>query len=157
MTDNCFAVRATGGVGLYSGGTIKLDTSADVELSASAVSIETGTNYLSLADCWGIDFGDWGIMRADENIDFFAGTNNMRLRGQDGALSVAILEVRGGSDVAEPFAMSTGELAKGSVVVIDEEHPGQLKESMSAYDTRVAGTIRKPVTIKAAWQPITLQ
>src|SRR5205085_9344458 len=30
---------------------------------------------------------------------------------------------------------------KGSVVVIDDEHPGRLKRSRSAYDTRVAGII----------------
>jgi len=33
------------------------------------------------------------------------------------------------------------EMEKGSVVVIDSEHPGQLKLSTRAYDTRVAGIV----------------
>jgi hypothetical protein len=33
------------------------------------------------------------------------------------------------------------QIAKGSVVVIDDAHPGQLKLSTLAYDTRVAGII----------------
>lgn len=37
--------------------------------------------------------------------------------------------------------MDTKDLEKGSVVVIDDEHPGRLKRSKSAYDTRVAGII----------------
>ena len=56
-------------------------------------------------------------------------------------LSVASITVRNGADVAEPFPMSATNLAPGSVVIIDEDHPGQLKLSESAYDTRVAGII----------------
>ena len=56
-------------------------------------------------------------------------------------LSARSVTVRGGADVAEPFLMDEPELAKGSVVVIDEEHPGRLKCSTSAYDTRVAGIV----------------
>ena len=37
--------------------------------------------------------------------------------------------------------MKEEELEKGSVVVIDDEHPGRLKRSTGAYDTRVAGII----------------
>ena len=33
------------------------------------------------------------------------------------------------------------EIAKGSVVVIDDAHPGKLKLSAEAYDTRVAGIV----------------
>lgn len=56
-------------------------------------------------------------------------------------VSVAVLEIRGGSDVAEPFPLAEPEIPKGSVVVIDEEHPGQLKLSTQPYDTRVAGIV----------------
>ncbi|HZJ17164.1 MAG TPA: hypothetical protein VFD27_19075 [Chthoniobacteraceae bacterium] len=58
-----------------------------------------------------------------------------------GTMSCKVLTIRGGADLAEPFQMKEDELDKGSVVVIDEEHPGRLKRSMSAYDTRVAGII----------------
>jgi hypothetical protein len=54
---------------------------------------------------------------------------------------VTTLQITGGADLAEPFAMKEEELPKGSVVVIDDEHPGQLKQSAGAYDTRVAGII----------------
>ncbi len=55
--------------------------------------------------------------------------------------SVRQLTIYGGADLAEPFHMKEGELEKGSVVVIDEEHPGKLKRSTGAYDTRVAGIV----------------
>jgi hypothetical protein len=58
-----------------------------------------------------------------------------------GNLSVGSLTIRGGADLAEPFELSAQSVAKGSVVVIDDEHPGRLKLSDRAYDTRVAGII----------------
>ncbi len=58
-----------------------------------------------------------------------------------GTLSVPVLTITGGSDVAEPFAMSSAAIPKGSVVIIDEEHPGHLKIGDQPYDTRVAGIV----------------
>jgi len=58
-----------------------------------------------------------------------------------GNLSVKSLTIRGGADLAEPFDLSGDEIAKGSVVIIDEENPGKLKLSSQAYDTRVAGIV----------------
>lgn len=55
--------------------------------------------------------------------------------------SVRTLEIRGGADLAEPFLMKEQEIEKGSVVVIDDEHPGQLTLSTRAYDRRVAGIV----------------
>jgi hypothetical protein len=51
------------------------------------------------------------------------------------------LTILGGCDLAEPFPMKEESIEKGAVVVIDEEHPGRLKLSTSAYDTRVAGIV----------------
>jgi hypothetical protein len=58
-------------------------------------------------------------------------------------LSTATLTIRGGSDLAEPFRISSGNdnVPQGSVMVIDEENAGQLKVCTQAYDTRVAGVI----------------
>ncbi len=58
-------------------------------------------------------------------------------------LSTASLTIRGGSDLAEPFKITSDndEIPQGSVVVIDEENPGRLKVSSQAYDTRVAGVL----------------
>jgi len=58
----------------------------------------------------------------------------------DGFVSCTVLQVKG-ADLAEPFQVSTKDIPKGSVVVIDEENPGQLKLSRQAYDTRVAGIL----------------
>ncbi len=52
-----------------------------------------------------------------------------------------MLTITGGVDLAEPFQMKEEELEKGSVVVIDNEHPGRLKRSTNSYDRRVAGII----------------
>jgi len=54
---------------------------------------------------------------------------------------VATLTIHGGADLAEPFPVSDRELEKGSVMVIDEDHPGRLKRCEAAYDTRVAGVL----------------
>lgn len=51
------------------------------------------------------------------------------------------LTITGGADLAEPFKMSSAEIPKGAVVIIDEHNPGQLKMSTEAYDTRVAGVV----------------
>jgi hypothetical protein len=58
-----------------------------------------------------------------------------------GTTRTCVLTITGGCDLAEPFLMKEGEIAKGSVVVIDDAHPGQLKLSTEAYDTRVAGIV----------------
>jgi hypothetical protein len=55
--------------------------------------------------------------------------------------SVRTLTIRGGADLAEPFQMSDTSIPKGSLVIIDEEHPGQLKLADEAYDRRVAGIV----------------
>lgn len=46
-----------------------------------------------------------------------------------------------GADLVEPFPIREEGIEKGSVVVIDEEHPGRLRRSTSAYDSRVAGIV----------------
>ncbi len=53
------------------------------------------------------------------------------------------ITIEGGADLAEPFPITdgAGEIASGAVMVIDELHPGHLKPSSRAYDTRVAGVI----------------
>jgi hypothetical protein len=55
------------------------------------------------------------------------------------------ITIEGGADLAEPFPISKSQAAQtipaGSVVVIDGQHPGQLKVSDQPYDTRVAGVV----------------
>jgi len=61
--------------------------------------------------------------------------------GANGEVSVNVLTITGGADLAEPFRLLGDSIPKGAVVVIDEDHPGALKLSTSAYDTRVAGIV----------------
>jgi hypothetical protein len=53
------------------------------------------------------------------------------------------ITLEGGADLAEPFKITPKNdvVPEGAVVVIDDEHPGQLKMSDQAYDTRVAGVV----------------
>jgi hypothetical protein len=59
-----------------------------------------------------------------------------------GRTKTQVLEITGGSDLAEPFEISESQpIPKGALVIIDEENPGQLKLSHQAYDKRVAGVV----------------
>ena len=53
------------------------------------------------------------------------------------------ITINGGSDLAEPFKISTcqEEVPQGAVVVIDKKSPGQLKMSDQPYDRHVAGVV----------------
>jgi hypothetical protein len=57
-----------------------------------------------------------------------------------GRTRTSVLEITGGSDLAEPFPI-TASLPAGSVVVIDEKNPGHLMQSIGPYDKRVAGIV----------------
>ncbi len=73
-----------------------------------------------------------------------AGGDAIRTTGNvnvGGTTTTRILTITGGADVAEPFQIGGGEIPKGSVVVIDEERPGALKQSSREYDRRVAGIV----------------
>jgi hypothetical protein len=63
-----------------------------------------------------------------------------------GQASACQIVIRGGCDLAEPFAVvkSKGEderIEPGMVVVIDPDHAGQLKLATEGYDHKVAGII----------------
>lgn len=60
----------------------------------------------------------------------------------DEEVVVPILKVVGGSDIAEPFNISTDlEVRPGMVVSIDPERTGELRVSCRAYDSTVAGIV----------------
>jgi hypothetical protein len=86
------------------------------------------------------------------NIGFGTGepSASLDVRGQalvedlivHGTATVGILEITGGGDLAESFPVElTPEVEPGTVLVIDDRHPGRLKVSDIAYDRRVAGVI----------------
>lgn len=51
------------------------------------------------------------------------------------------ITIRGGSDVAEPFEITSEGIKEGMVLVIDSQHPGKLCLTNQAYDHRVAGVV----------------
>lgn len=59
-----------------------------------------------------------------------------------GKVGVSVLQINGGSDLAEPFEINEKiEIEPGSVMIIDSENPGKLKLSNEAYDKKVAGIV----------------
>ncbi len=55
--------------------------------------------------------------------------------------SVKTLTITGGADIAEPFDLGGENLEPGTVLIIDEDHTGRLRESSESYDRRVAGVV----------------
>ena len=68
--------------------------------------------------------------------------SKLYLNKGSGNVVVSVLEIIGGSDLAEPFEVAGAESIKpGMVVAIDPEHPGQLRIADKAYDRTVAGIV----------------
>ncbi len=60
----------------------------------------------------------------------------------NGTATVAVLEITGGTDLAEPFPVTgRDKVEPGTVMVIDETCLGSLKISDRAYDRKVAGIV----------------
>ena len=59
-----------------------------------------------------------------------------------GRTRTSVLEITGGSDLAEPFEIAGADKVEpGMVVAIDPQHPGQLRIADKAYDRTVAGCV----------------
>ena len=66
-----------------------------------------------------------------------------------GTTTTEILQITGGSDLAESFEINADrELKPGMLVSIDPENPGRLKLASSEYDRKVAGIISGANNIK---------
>src|SRR5205085_3327169 len=100
---------------------------------------------------------------ANNTIDFFVnnsgtasgssapGTGNVRvlsLQG-DGTAVVKALQILG-ADLTESFNVAGDKPEPGDVVVIDPQHPGELKLCASTYDNKVAGIISGAGGIRTA-------
>ena len=134
---------ANGVAGSFSG-PVRVAMSSSISRPQLRLSDNTDGNYARLEfqvasrPYWHIAVGGGPV----NQMNFYNSTNGdvMTLK-EDGNLFVKVLTITGGADIAEPFRMSQRDLPKGAVVVIDEEHPGQLKLSTEPYDRRVAGVI----------------
>jgi len=59
-----------------------------------------------------------------------------------GQLTCNVLEIKGGSDIAEPFEVQKpDDIKAGTVMAIDPDNPGKLKISDRAYNRKVAGIV----------------
>jgi hypothetical protein len=59
----------------------------------------------------------------------------------DGTTTVGVLQISGGSDLAEKFDVTESDVHPGMVVEIDPDNPGKLRVARGAYNRRVAGVI----------------
>jgi hypothetical protein len=144
-----FLIRASGGVGI---GTSQTPPGGlRVDSGGLAVTGASSPNYAGAAGVFLEKFGTTaGAIYA---YNYTAGTPlSLALNSPGGNVGIGTLTpqntldvngiiITGGSDLAEPFKMGGNKIPLGAVVVIDEEHPGQLKMSTMAYDTHVAGIV----------------
>jgi hypothetical protein len=150
--NNQFLIRAAGGVGIgtsspqesltiggvtsYNNG-LKITGSTVVGTGLALENTSTGGHKYDLISTGSADgplAGALGIY--DETVGAYR-----FIIGTDGTVSVNVLTITGGSDLAEPFKLAGDSIPKGAVLVIDEDHPGELKLSTAAYDTHVAGIV----------------
>lgn len=114
---------------------LEIDDPADTGFAR--IRMRTGSRAL-----WDIATGTTAGLLQTNSLRFFSdGNGDVMTLSTNGNLFVRVITITGGADLAEPFQISNKEITKGAVVIIDEEHPGQLKLSEQAYDTRVAGIV----------------
>lgn len=91
----------------------------------------------------------WTVQSSGGEVPTLAGTFQIidRTLGKSrltidakGTVSVGVLQITGGADVAEPFEMAH-DIPQGAVVSIDSAHAGRLRLSDRPYDRRVAGVV----------------
>jgi hypothetical protein len=109
------------------GRTLTISGSGTAGGSASAVFHNPNLNQQ-----WNAGIGAAGVFYFDK----FGGGSNV--------VSVPVLEIRGGSDIAEPYHIAPASNIRpqpGMVVVIDQDTVGTLKVASKSYDHAVAGII----------------
>jgi hypothetical protein len=148
---NRFDVLATGGALFHTGGgyglAINNNGNVGINTATPQAALEVNGNYLIVdgPDGEKTYFGSIG-----GTVDI--GSFNTEVTAVDFVnlatlapmhIDCSSITIEGGSDLAEPFQIAPGEkdIPEGSVVVIDEANPGQLKRSDRPYDTCVAGVV----------------
>ena len=92
---------------------------------------------------------DIAIGSDNGNVGLYTSFGRVLLAGTDGHVSVPVLQIMGGADLAENFnATDAVKPEPGTVMVIDEVSEGKLKASTTAYDKKVAGIVSGAGDIK---------
>jgi len=129
--------RGNGGVGI---GTISPRTKFHF-VGDQAYIVGTATNGSAAMDVNNTGNGHIALFRGNGNVGIGTTSPTAKLEVV-GRTKTQVLEITGGSDLAEPFEISESQpIPKGALVIIDEENPGRLKLSQQAYDKRVAGVV----------------
>lgn len=130
-----------GGVGVY-GEKTDAGTSGSIATSLyGVVGVHSSGSY------GGMGSSTHGVVGSSNNASgaggVFLNTAGGKALIASGVAQVDVLEIIGGSDLAEPFDVHHGDVAPrpGMVVCIDTEHAGDLVVSSTAYDRTVAGVI----------------
>jgi DNA-binding response OmpR family regulator len=155
---NQFLIRASGGVGIGTGSPNTIlhinGTGVDNNGSTAVVRIVSGNGAQNLLlDGNEIDAIADGLFlnnntnqkvilaRGGGNVGIGTGSPSAKL-DVAGRTQTNVLEITGGSDLAEPFEIAGAEnVEPGLVVAIDPQHPGQLRIADQAYDRTVAGCV----------------
>jgi hypothetical protein len=98
------------------------------------------TNYVGV---WGQSVASTGVRGFSQSGVGVHGSSTTGLAALfDGRTSTQILEITGGSDLAERFEVSGGVAVEpGTVMIIDADNPGHLTPATTAYDRKVAGVV----------------
>jgi hypothetical protein len=104
-------------------------------------------NYIKAEYGFGVKIGTYAvgdvisICQISGNVGIGTTSPGAKLE-VNGTTRTKVLVITGGADIAEPIPISdSGQIPRGSVVVIDEKNPGQLKLSDRPYDKKVAGVV----------------
>jgi hypothetical protein len=130
------AVASLSSTSSGNGSVLILKNSSESPAYLGAINFDNTTNTPGQIGYFADDHMGFRVASAEKMTLDAAGNLNVT-----GKTTTRILTIVGGSDLAEPFQMSDGEIPKGSLVMIDEENPGKLRLAAQEYDTRVAGIV----------------
>jgi hypothetical protein len=112
-------------------------------------SIGGGLNFLTESYLSGTNLSAYFRLDNSGNLGIGTGTPQTKL-DVVGTTRTGVLQITGGSDMAEPFETEDEQtLEPGTVMIIDSDHPGKLVMSEDAYDSKVAGIVSGAGGVKA--------